>query len=927
VNPPNEPRATNAASDELEMLVAACVARMDVEGDDALERFCASHPDRADALRGAVASLRAGGLDAAPPAARETPRRRLGDFEIRHEIGRGGMGVVYAAEQLSLRRTVALKVLPGSWRLRPAAVQRFQREALTAARLKHPSIVEVHAVGSEEDVHYFAMELVEGAPLDRWIERRKQEPPDRRSIEKAVRIVAQVADALEHAHRSGVVHRDVKPSNVIVRDDGTPVLTDFGLAREAGLPSITETGEFAGTPDYVSPEQALARRGPVDHRTDVFSLGVTLYECLTLERPFFGETRHEVLDAIRTKEPRDPQKVDPNVPADLATITLKALEKEPSRRYATAGAMADDLRAFLEYRPIAARRASAWAKLRRWTRREPAKAALAAALAAGVPSVALLAGYVVAKRPAVRAAAEQAHREELERRIEAGFLGIGEESSAKAGAEFDAALAIEPESVEAIAGAAFARLRWGDPASALQLLARHEASVASEPALQRIRADALRAAGRASEADELELRAGPARGPVALFVEGARELFRREGKGRSSNERALELLTRSVVSSGRARAVVHFLRAEAAFRTADEAAARQCAEAIPALWPQSARAWYFAGLSLAGFEPVASADLFRRALALDPTSAQAYEALGAALMGANDTLAARDVLRRAIELAPQSATAWSNLGLALRATGDPDGSMAAFRRAAEVDADSYVAQANFGASLLDAGDVASAMPHLSRAIELNPANPRHWNNLGRARMATGDVDGAISNFRRAISLAPNLVTAHCNLGNALWIQGAREESAACYRRALEIDPTHPDAQEGLRRALGDSGDPASGGTRREALEAATRLRPNDAVAWNALASFLLDPQGSSEEADPLAALAAAKRAVEFSTSRDPACLDTLAEALFRNGDVAGAIESEERALSKVGRMTSSDARKREGLERSLARYRSALPPR
>jgi hypothetical protein len=356
----------------------------------------------------------------APPAAAPPPAfARLGDFRIVRELGRGGMGVVYVAEQLSLGRLVALKVLPAHLTLRPDAVERFRREASMAARLRHPGIVEIHAVGEEAGTHWFAMELVAGTPLDRVLQGMRDEPLERsggapsparsrNAIETACRLVAQVADALEHAHGSGVIHRDVKPSNILVRENGAPVLTHFGRAREEGLPALTLTGEFAGTPCYVSPEQAMERGAPVDHRTDVFSLGVTLYELLTLRRPFEGRTTREVLAKIVAKEPPNPRRFNPLLPRDLVTIVSKALEKDPARRYGSAGALAGDLRAFLAYRPIEARPAGAATRALKYVRRHRAGSGLAAAAALALAAFAIWwwrqPGVLVVSSPAPGAA-------------------------------------------------------------------------------------------------------------------------------------------------------------------------------------------------------------------------------------------------------------------------------------------------------------------------------------------------------------------------------------------------------------------------------------------------------------------------------------------------------------------------------------------
>lgn len=305
----------------------------------------------------------------------------LGEFVLTREIGRGGMGVVYEAKQSSLERLVALKVLPAHLTLHPAAVARFKREALTAAKLEHPSIVKVFAVGSEGDTHYFAMELVEGSSLDQDIERERASPPAQRTpLQRRVAMIADVADALAFAHEAGVVHRDVKPSNILVRQDGSTVLTDFGLAREDALPSMTASGTFAGTPFYVAPEQALGNKTDIDARTDVFSLGVTLYELVTLQRPFEGETSREVIEKILKRDPPDPRRLVPDLPEDLAAIMQKALEKEREQRYPSMRAFESDLRAFVQGRPVSARKVTRVERARRWLWREPRLAAMGLAI-------------------------------------------------------------------------------------------------------------------------------------------------------------------------------------------------------------------------------------------------------------------------------------------------------------------------------------------------------------------------------------------------------------------------------------------------------------------------------------------------------------------------------------------------------------------
>ncbi len=344
------------------------------------------------------AGTAADGAPVPPPAI--DPAVPLGDFRLLREIGRGGMGVVYEAEQLSLGRRVALKVLPFAWTLDPRQLQRFKNEARAVAHLHHTNIVPIYSVGCERGVHFYAMQYVEGRPLSAVLrELRDLSPPgapaqasaetvngrpaglttltsDGRARGKAffrsgARLGVQAAEALEHAHEQGIVHRDVKPGNLLVDAHGHLWVSDFGLAQFPSDTALTMTGDVVGTLRYMSPEQALGKRSLVDHRTDVYSLGATLYELLTLEPVFDGRDREELLRQIASEEPRPPQRRNPAIPADLETIVLKALGKRPEDRYATAQEMADDLRRFLEHRPILARRPTPVARVAKWFRRHP----------------------------------------------------------------------------------------------------------------------------------------------------------------------------------------------------------------------------------------------------------------------------------------------------------------------------------------------------------------------------------------------------------------------------------------------------------------------------------------------------------------------------------------------------------------------------
>jgi serine/threonine protein kinase len=356
------------------------------------------------------------------------PPHVLGDFQIIREVGRGGMGVVYEAEQLSLGRRVALKVLP-SLAMKGYRDLRFINEAQAAARLHHTHIVPVYSVGVEGGVHYYAMQFIDGQTLERvvaelsWFTTPRTQalpveskPP---SLEESAhptvvgqpdtsttthtsswvgtltvqhsartgeyyrtvaRLGIEAAEALAHAHEHGIIHRDVKPGNMMVDQRGHLWITDFGLAQHQGQPHITQTGDFLGTPCYVSPEQASGGRELLDHRTDVYSLGVTLYELLTLRRAFPGTNAREVLRLIERDEPRKPRRCNRAIPVELETIVLKAMEKKPADRYQSAQELADDLRRFLEHKPIRAKPPTLFQHVRKWAERHRTAVASAVSL-------------------------------------------------------------------------------------------------------------------------------------------------------------------------------------------------------------------------------------------------------------------------------------------------------------------------------------------------------------------------------------------------------------------------------------------------------------------------------------------------------------------------------------------------------------------
>jgi serine/threonine-protein kinase len=307
------------------------------------------------------------------------PGRAVAGYEILDLLGRGAMGVVYKARQPGLNRVVALKMILAGEHAGAQDVARFRVEAVAVARLQHPNIVQVYEAGEADGRPYFSMEYVEGQSLARRIAGTPQSPPE------AARLVQVLAVAVQAAHDGGIVHRDLKPANVLVAPDGAPKITDFGLAKaledDAGQ---TQSGAVLGTPSYMSPEQAEGRLAAVGPRSDVYSLGAVLYELLTGRAPFKAGSVLDTLQQVRTMEPLAPVRLAPSVPRDLETVCLKCLQKDPGKRYQTAGALAEDLRRFLAGEPIMARPVSAPERLWRWCRRNPRVAVLSGLVALAV---------------------------------------------------------------------------------------------------------------------------------------------------------------------------------------------------------------------------------------------------------------------------------------------------------------------------------------------------------------------------------------------------------------------------------------------------------------------------------------------------------------------------------------------------------------
>ncbi len=384
MSPIHETDATSSR-DPLDALAEEFAERCRRGEKPSAEEYAGRYPEMAEELRRllpTVAFLEAGRRKAGGPGsgsgeiagAAALPFERLGDNRVVREIGHGGMGVVYEAIQEPLGRRVAVKVLPGRASSDGKGRERFLREAKAIARLTHPHIVPIHALGEHDGTPYYVMPLMDGAGLDRVLADPSADVPTDRARWVAG-LGRQAAEALAHAHGQGILHRDIKPANLLLDSAGTLWLADFGLAKLADDLALTGTGELPGTLRYLAPECLTAEP---DVRSDVYSLGLTLYELLA-GRPAFGETdRVRLLHQIQWQPVEPLRESVPDVPRDLETIILKASAQDPGLRDASAAELAEDLARFLDGRPILARRASRWERLGRWRRRNPVVSALAA---------------------------------------------------------------------------------------------------------------------------------------------------------------------------------------------------------------------------------------------------------------------------------------------------------------------------------------------------------------------------------------------------------------------------------------------------------------------------------------------------------------------------------------------------------------------
>jgi serine/threonine protein kinase/Flp pilus assembly protein TadD len=810
------------------------------------EEYAARHPEAAELIRNVLRSLRlieesAGGAGTSDEPLAGT----LGDYRLIREVGRGGMGVVYEAEQISLGRRVALKVLPFAATMDARHLQRFHNEARAAASLHHEHIVPVYAVGCERGVHFYAMQFIEGLTLAQVISRQDaagettaphaagaddttprpaatETPRDAAFFRRAAEWGAQAAEALEHAHSLGVVHRDVKPGNLMIDAQGKLWVADFGLARTAAEGNLTMTGDVLGTLRYTSPEQALAKHGLVDHRTDVYALGATLYELLTGRPAVEGRDRAEILLRVASEEPVPPRRHERAVPTDLQTVVLKALSKDPLDRYRSAGELAADLRRFLEDRPLKARPPSAAKRLSRLLRRHRiAAVASVVGLLVCLTALAGSIGWALRDRADRQARATWAAERKLEesevllrgqkpreaRAAAEQALVFVEQAGGRAGLAEQARL-LQGQADVALAMEEF-RLREADPNKDMwsdrdetpyrDAFAGHGIDVLAlgvEDAAARIRSGAIAWAlvpalddWRACARD-----AATRRHLLAVAQVADPDPLRTRIRDATAARRDEELVTLPrydqvlEISPG----TLHLLG-----RALEELLGNGEAVALLRRAQQRHPADFWLNAQLASFllvngeaKPDEAVGFFRAAVALRPGSPKAHNLLGSALLKQGKAAGAVACFREAIRLKPDYAEAHNNLGVALAKQGKPVAAVASHREAIRLKPDFATAHTNLGVALRAQGKAAEAW----RDFEA------HY-NLGNALHKQGKAAEAEGCFRQAIRLKPDLAEAHGILGGALLEQGKAAEAEGCFRQAIRLKPDLADAHVNLGVAL------------------------------------------------------------------------------------------------------------------------------
>lgn len=810
--------------------------------------------------------------------------------EILEVIGQGGMGVVYRANDLCLRRVVAVKTLLSGVPKGPRELERFVREAQSAAGLTHPNIVQVHEVGNRDGIPYFTMEYVDGGTLAQWLVAAP------RSAHDCAALVATLADAVEFAHRGGIVHRDLKPSNVLLTADGVPKIVDFGVAFRLDCdPGLTATHAPVGTPSYMAPEQARSETAAIGPRSDVYALGAILYEALTGRPPFRAENAVETLRQVLHDEPVAPSSFDPRLRRDLETICLKCLEKDPNRRYGSASELAADLRRFQRNEPIHARTAGRIERLYKWSKRHPARAALAASIVAAVALGMGAASWMKWRATAL----EQAVNADLDRATElsarsdwAGARAALDRASARletfgcddlrkavAGVKSELDLVLRLDAIRIGRSTLLGtdhelRENWkrsardyqsaihdagvGSPGEDVAIVASRIAGSRIKDAIVRAlddwaicviddpsRREWLLAVATSADPDPTGWRDRVRDPTIWSDAAASAELAAHVPLDGASIPLLLGLADRLERSGGDSTPFLRGLSTRhpddyfvnqqlgvALGERGDEESIRFL-QASVALRPDSPVAWNHVGVSLAQFGRVEEAiEHLEHARGMQPESASVHANLGNAYAHARRFDDAMSAFETALRLDPDGVSSRNNFARLLLERGRIDDAIAMLEAAVQIDPNYVAARSALGHALQRAGRTQEAVDCLQLAIELDPGHALARNNLALSLSSLGRVDEAVEHLQRAVEGAPRDPVIRTNLGNQLVRAGRDDEARREYETAIQFDPNLASAYHGLGIALGELGDYPGAIT---AFESAHRLEPGSTSLFGASA--------------------------------------------------------------------------------------------
>jgi serine/threonine protein kinase/Tfp pilus assembly protein PilF len=784
------------------------------ESEDSPQELPPSDDALADDLRWAVNTQKGTHFDAAVPIVRLN--ELLTDYQIVRELGRGGMGIVYEARQVVLNRSVALKVLPSLLAaVRPEAAARFRREAELAAGLEHTNIVGVYDFGEVEGTLYYAMQLIEGRSLRDVLQEvsesgaidvllgsgvgsasestqassLKPQASARAYFRRVAEWIADVADALHYAHDRGVIHRDIKPSNLLVATDGRLMISDFGLARAQGMETMTADRALLGTARYMSPEQVSTCAGSLDRRTDIYSLGATLYELLAQRSLFAAADDREILDWVLNRDPPPPHRFVQHVPRDLETICLKAIEKQRDVRYSSAKEMADDLRRWLLDLPITARRPPMTTRVAGFVRRR--KGIVMSAAAIGILALGTGVFYVQSKHWYGTAVSAQARVESQD--VQLALLASNDEFSRgryeAAWAKLEGLPDDHPDAVRVELARARIRQMQDRIDEAIELVERTLEREPNSSSAHFTLAQLYRDAGR--DPDQVAFHAQ--RALESMPTDSARA-YRLQASSETNLGRAIELLHKAIALDPAAIGAV-LSRCQAYRDLGDDEAMLADAE---------------------------------RAVAMRPHWSWGHGYKGQALLFLKRPREAIGPCDRAVELDPGNAVWWLNRAMVKNDLGAYKAALADVSKAIELDATDARflavrarAYAGLGQIELALRDCAQALRERPRDVELLKERALHWFNSGRYEEAIADYtsvvqvepeyagiagvygnravcyillklyDRAVLDLSRCIELDPRNAKALRNRGYTYGTIGRFEEAIGDYSRSLELEPDHP----------------------------------------------------------------------------------------------------------------------------------------